>query len=248
MTPDLRRLLACAVAVAALAAVPSAAAGDTTPLRVLFIGNSLTFYNDLPTLVEQLSREAGVERPVDAEMIARGGDSFYLHTERRDDGAPLAAIADGGWDVVVLQENGRVAARGGEDSLPFAGRLVRAVRDAGATPIFYMTWAYRDQPEALPRIRDLYSRLGSRLDVEIAPVGEAWRLARETDAGIELFADDGVHPSPAGSYLAACVIFSTLYGQSPEDLPPLALDPEVAGRLRDGARRAVVSHLPASAD
>ncbi len=228
--------------VAALALCPVAAVAETEPLRVLFIGNSLTFYNDLPSMVEELSRAAGVERPVDAEMIARGGDSFYSHTERRDDGAPLKVIAGGGWDAVVLQENGRTAARSAIDSFPFASRLVRAVRAAGATPYFYMTWAYRDRPKNLPRIRDTYAKLGARLEVEVAPVGEAWHRAREAAPGVELFAPDGVHPSPEGSYLAACVIFSTFYGRSPEGIPIATgapeIDPDVARRLQGIAWRA----------
>ncbi len=239
---SLRRLAAFVAAFATLAVVLPATAEDTSPLRVLFVGNSLTFYNDLPSIVEQLSRAAGVERPVEAERIARGGDSFYTHTERRDDGAPMKIIARDGWDVVVLQENGRVAAAGGVDSFPFASRLVRAARAAGATPIFYMTWAYRDRPETLPGIRDTYEKLSSRLEVPVAPVGEAWRLARDQAPGIELFAEDGIHPSPEGSYLAACVIFATLYERSPEDLPPVAIDPEVARRLRRIARNAVLSY------
>ncbi len=223
---------------AALAGLP-ATAEEAVPLRVLFIGNSLTFYNDLPSLVEQLSRAAGVERPVDAERIARGGDSFYKHTERRDDGAPLKVIAEGGWDVVVLQENGRLAARSGIDSFPFASRLVRAVRAAGARPIFYMTWAYRGQEDMLPGIRDAYSKLGSRLEVEVAPVGDAWRLAQDAGDGVDLFAADGIHPSPQGSYLASCVIFSTLYQRSPEGLPPLTVDPEIARNLQQFASTAI---------
>ncbi len=233
-----RRLAASIAVVAALAAAALEVTADADSLRVLFVGNSLTFYNDLPSLVEELSRGAGVERPVDAERIARGGDSFYTHTERRDDGAPLKIIVQGGWDVVVLQENGRFAARGGVDSFPFASRLVRAARAAGAKPLFYMTWAYRDRPETLPKIRDTYEKLGSRLEVPVAPVGEAWRLARDNASDIDLFAEDGIHPSPEGSYLAACVIFATLYQQSPENLPPATIDPEVARVLRRFAREA----------
>ena len=239
------RCTLAALVLAGAAGFPSLGA-PAPPLRVLFIGNSLTFYNDLPSLVEQLSAAAGVDRPLDAEMIARGGDSFFLHTERRDDGAPLRVIAEGGWDVVVLQENGRLAARSGNESLPYASRLVRAVRAAGAKPVFYMTWAYRDQAQALPRIRETYAGLGSRLEVEVAPVGEAWRLARDAAGDVDLFVDDGVHPNPEGSYLAACVIFSTLYQRSPEGLPNLAIAPERAELLRQAARQAVESSRPGS--
>ncbi len=216
-------LLACGPA----AAKPERVSGDgVEPLRVLFIGNSLTFFNQMPTMVEELSRAGGCDRPVDAEMIARGGETFYGHTERRDDSAPLTVIARGGWDFVVLQENGRLMARSGLDSFPFASRLVRAARAAGATPIFYLTWAYCDRPETHSAILDAYTQIGSRLDVAIAPVGEVWRRVRVAAPGLELFDPDGVHPSPRGSYLAAWVILSTIQRERGGDL--LLAEPIVA--------------------
>lgn len=118
----------------------------------------------------------------------------------RDEGAPHKVLARGGWDVAVLQENGRVAARSPADAFTFAARLVRAVREAGVKPVFYMTWAYRDRPADHATIRETYDRLGARLGVQVAPVGEAWRLARQDAPGIELFAADGIHPAPAGTY------------------------------------------------
>ncbi len=217
---------------------------------MLFVGNSLTFTHDLPELVERLSIAAGEERPVAAGMIARGGETFYRHSERRDEGGPLAVLARGGWDVVVLQENGRVAARSPADSFTFAARLVRAVRAAGAKPVFYMTWAYRDRPADHATIRETYDRLGARLDVPVAPVGEAWRLARQATPGLELFAADGIHPAPAGTYLAACVIYATLYGRSPVGVPLLLpggapmidVDAGDARRLQEIAWRAFTDY------
>ena len=120
--------------------VPGTAAPP--PLQVLFIGNSQTFHNKVYQLVEGISRAAGVQRPVQATRITRGGETFQRHTERRDAEAPLRVIAEGGWDFVILQEHSRVLLEQGLTSFPFASRLVRAAREAGATPIFYLTWAY----------------------------------------------------------------------------------------------------------
>ena len=226
-------------------ASPQATVAVEEPLRVLFIGNSLTFYNDLPQVVEKLSRTTGGARPVEAAMIARGGETFSGHTERRDDEAPLKVIARGEWDFVVLQENGRLIARSTYDSFPFASRLVRAVREVDATPIFYMTWAYRDHPETHATIRTAYARLSSRLKIPVAPVGEAWRLARSTAPDLELFNPDGIHPSPQGSYLAAWVILSTIYrlaDETPLGAPEGAeagIAPEAANRLQSLARQAL---------
>ena len=207
-------------ALATLAALGAGSPGAAAePLRVLFIGNSLTFYNDLPTMVERMAAAAGVERPLAAERIVRGGETFERHVARTDAGAPLKVLKERGWDWVVLQENGRFAASGDASTLPSARRLVKAAREAGAEPIFYMTWAYRDRPETLGKVHRTYFLLASELEAPVAPVGEAWRLARERFPRIELFDPDGVHPSAEGTYLAACLIFSELYGRSPVAIP-----------------------------
>ncbi len=232
------------------AVLPVTAFGDDDNLKVLFLGNSLTAYHELPTIIERMASAAVVERPLRATRIAPGGETFYRHSERRGEDAPLTVIASGDWDVVVLQENGRVAARGEGESFTFAARLVRTVRTAGAEPLFYMTWAYRDRPETHATILRTYDLLGSRLEVPVAPVGEAWRRSRETAPDIELFDADGIHPSPEGSYLAACVIFSLLYDRNPvgipaatpDGVPVLEIDLDVARRLQEIAWRSVESY------
>ena len=199
-------------------ALPTRAEKAEDPLRVLFIGNSQTSRNELPKLVERFSLAAGVDRPVVSKRITLGGESFYRHSERRDEGAPIQVIGREPWDFVVLQENTRVAVAGRE-TLIYAGRLVRAVREAGAEPLFYMTWAYRDEPEMQPAISRTYFQLGTRLKVPVAPVGEAFRRTRKAAPEIRLFETDGSHPSPEGSYLAASVLFAKLYGRSPVGVP-----------------------------
>ncbi|MCH9647368.1 MAG: SGNH/GDSL hydrolase family protein [Deltaproteobacteria bacterium] len=226
---------------------PAAAEGRSTPLRVLFIGNSLTFYNEMPSMVERLAEAAEGQR-VETKMIVRGGETFQRHVERDDEDAPLRVLEKGGWDVVVLQENGRAAAAREVDSLPPARRLVEAARRGGAKPIFYMTWSYLHRPESFAQIQRTYYLLGSELGVPVAPVGEAWRLAREEVPELELFDPDGVHPNTAGSYLAALVLYSVLFekdlGTNPHQLSPIgesaaSIPPEKARQLQLLARDAV---------
>ncbi|MCB1032756.1 MAG: hypothetical protein KDD47_02855 [Acidobacteria bacterium] len=219
-----------------LASLPVPAQGATPPRRVLFVGNSLTFYNDLPKMVSGMAAAAGL--PLSTEQVVRGGETFERHVERTDDGAPLRLIREGRWDRVVLQENGRLAAAGDPSTLPAARQLVDAVRRAGGEPLFYMTWAYRDRPETLGQVHRTFYLLGSELAAPVAPVGEAWRLAREKHPEIELFDPDGVHPSSEGTYLAACVIFTLLF-----DLPPPeaqeVIGEEIARHLREVAAEAL---------
>jgi hypothetical protein len=93
------RHLAASLLCLAVAAAP--AAGQSRPLRVLFIGNSYTYFNDLPGLVASLGRGARPMRPMRTEMVALPGVSLRDHWL---DGAALAAIRRTRWDYVVLQE------------------------------------------------------------------------------------------------------------------------------------------------
>lgn len=241
------------LAVCATTAVPSTAQEDEeiAKLWVLFVGNSQTFRNQVYSIVERMSYAASMEMPVGAERLTRGGETFARHTESTDPDAPLKVLARGGWHYVVLQEHGRIAAESGGTSLPYASRLVKAARDADTIPLFYMTWAYRDNPEAQAQISRTYFQLGSKLNVQVAPAGEAFQLARKTAPDIELYASDGIHASLEGSYLAACVIFSKLYSRSPVGIPLKVpgsdekvadIDPEHARRLQNIAWRTLKSY------
>ncbi len=213
------------------------------PLRVLFVGNSQTSWNDVPALVESLAAaSSGLE--IDATASTRGGETLMGHSDRTDDDAPLAMMAKGGWDFVVLQEHGGHLAAGGGSTFTAASRLVRAAREAGARPILYSTWARRSKPETQARITETNRQLGERLQVAVAPAGEAFRRLRATNPGIELYRDDEIHGNFAGGYLAACVLFSTLFGQSAEGLPTDSasrdvLAPEIVQILRSEAWAAV---------
>jgi hypothetical protein len=115
------------------------------------------------------------------------------------------------------------------------------VRKHGARTILFMTWAGRDRPEMLERVVEAYEELARESDAIVAPVGLAWGNARDALPTLDLYAQEGIHPTPAGSYLTACVFFSTIFGASPEGLGRrivlgdevlVDLSPELAGELQ----------------
>ena len=153
-------------------------------------------------------------------------------------------IEKGGWDFVVLQEHGGHLAAGGDSTFTAASRLVRAAREAGARPILYSTWARKSKPETQDRISETNRQIGSRLQVAVAPAGEAFRRLRATHPDLELYREDEIHGNFAGGYLAACVLYSTLFERSPEGLPADSssfdvLPPEIVEILRSEAWAAV---------
>jgi hypothetical protein len=144
--------------------------------------------------------------------------------------ATATALAATHWSVVVLQEQSQIPA---VDQLrqtemyPAARTLVAMVRQAGAQPIFFITWARRDGwPEnglvdyrnMQAAIDDGYQTIASEQRAASAPVGYAWQAVLGQEASPGLWQDDGSHPTPKGTYLAACVFYATIFHQSPHGL------------------------------
>lgn len=188
---------------------------------VLFVGNSLTFVNELPVVFQRLARSGGHEITAEDESV--GGFTLLDHARR-----PMTrkVIDDSPWDVVVLQEQSLVPAvrEWREASTVEAGRdLVSWVRRAGARPLLFMAWPReRGVPEiGLPSYTALrraviegYREAGRDLGVQVVPVGVAWDLATRRRDVPPLWSD-GNHPTMAGTYLAACVFYAAILGENP---------------------------------
>lgn len=199
----------------------TAQAGSTCT-RVLFIGNSYTYENDLPNTFAQLARAAGHQ--VATDVVASGGATLA-------DAVASSATSDklqgSAWSYVVLQEQSEIPAIAQfreQQMYPAARSLVARIQAAGATPILFMTWAHRDgwPEDGLPdyasmqrQIDVAYVTIAQQLGVPEAPVGYAWSAAHRTDPTLALWQDDGSHPTTAGTYLAACVFYAAIFHQSP---------------------------------
>lgn len=206
---------------------------------VLFVGNSLTFYNDMPLMLRELLERHGEVGPVHLEVVAV--PNFGLPDHWRQ-GTARARIALGGWDVVVLQQ-GPSATEGRPYLLAYAERFAAEIEAAGARTALYMVWPSRARFSDFDGVSDSYATAAERVDGLLFPVGEAWRAAWARDPDLALYGPDGFHPSAIGSYLAALVMYEQLAGRDPRELPAeiptdsgsLRLAPEVADRLGEAA-------------
>ncbi|NMO15279.1 SGNH/GDSL hydrolase family protein [Pyxidicoccus fallax] len=193
--------------------------------RVLFIGNSYTYYNNLPHVLEALAASASPSERVETRMVTVGGARLKNHW---DDDDAVDALGEGGWNHVVLQEQstlGTLIVDGRHEIndperiyFPYARRFHSEVLRRGARPVLALTWSRRHAPEAQVRLNHAILGLGRELGATVAPMGLAWQQVREQHPDIPLYVDDGSHPAPAGTYLAACTLYATLFGRSPEGL------------------------------
>jgi hypothetical protein len=210
----LARCLSLAALVVALAT--PARAGDTPKsIRVLFIGNSYTYVNDLPNMLAALAR-AGNQRPVVYDRETPGGCTLEKHWK---DGKAVKKITAAKWDYVVLQEQSLRPLTDRPRMFEYAAKLDGAIQKQQARTLLYQTWARQDAPQRQDDLSKAYLDLGQELKARVAPVGMAWERALKEDPQRVLYSADKSHPARAGTYLAACVFYATIFGQSPEGLP-----------------------------
>jgi Domain of unknown function (DUF4886) len=212
-------------------------------MKVLFVGNSYTHCNDLPGMLQDLACAAG--KSLETASVTSGGKTLEWHwynPETRD------AIDAGDWDFVVLQEHSQRPVEEPEKTLHAAIRLGARIRQAGAVPMFYLTWARQHVPEMQDALTETYLRAARELDAEVAPVGLAWRAALTASPDLVLHTADRSHPNILGTYLAACVFYATLFGETPvglsNELPrdesvKLVIEKEQASTLQQAAWAAV---------
>ena len=173
-------------------------------VKVLFIGNSHTYVNDMPELMAQLARSEGVE--CDVTMIAHGGWFLAQHVQEPD---VRFNILFGHNDYVVLQEH----------THPFApaDKYLTAVQAIGewihqttAKPVIYATWAQKTEPEKQPEMDALQAQAAESIGALYAPVGHEWWAHIAENPGVEMYYQDGQHTSKTGAAFAAKVIWETI--------------------------------------
>ena len=207
-------------------------ASDT--VNVLFIGNSYTYVNDLPSLFTNLSASGG--KTVVTDMSAPGGYAFEQHVTNSE---TISKIQLGIWNFVVLQEQSQMPVIEYwryNSTYPSAFKLDSMIKASApaATTVFYMTWGRRNggqqcvtgycSPDFISffhmqdSLKSSYSLISYLLNARLSPAGEAWRIARQLNPNVNLWDTGDSHPTLEGSYLTACVFYAAIFNQSPVGL------------------------------
>jgi hypothetical protein len=185
--------------------------------RVLFVGNSLTYVNNLPAMIEALAAQVGLKGRVTCRAVAL--PNFGLE-EHWNSGEAVRAIEQRNWTLVVLQQ--------GPTSLPESQAILREytrkfafeIKKTGAPVALYSVWPPRGRMASFDAVTASYVRAAEDVGGTVVPVGEGWRAAWRRDAALPLYGADGFHPSPMGTYLGALMFLEQLTGRSPIGLPP----------------------------
>ena len=182
----------------------------------LFIGNSFTgFHGGIDQHFKSIAASMPRPRSVTVERIIVGGATLEF---LRDVPAVQQAIRDGGHDVVVLQDD--IPEYTQHSVLPFKDHVrwfVPEIRANAGRPVLYMAWAYARLPwVSMATIAQAHREIGGELGVPVAPVGLSFDAARAERPALNMLDVDDEHPSLAGMYLAACVMYATIFQETPE--------------------------------
>jgi hypothetical protein len=192
------------------------------PLRVLFIGNSYTYVNDLPGMLTSIAASAGTSPTIATDEVVQGGATLSDHW---DAGAAQARINERTWSHVVLQGQSLEPTYPGTGFAEPAVAFGQLAADAGARPTLFVTWARApndpsynsydmlNADEMQDVLTGAYAGVAKQLPGSILScVGEAFRTSLHDHPDIVLHQTDFSHPTVAGTYLAACTFYVALTG------------------------------------
>lgn len=207
--------------------------------RALFIGNSYTYFADIPGLVQAMADSTGGDQ-IAIETVAGPDMALVDHWK---EGTAKREIAEGGWEWVILQQ-GPSSVQANRDSLRTLTQMFGAeIAKVSAKPALFSAWPSAARPQDFDRAIESYTLAASDVDGVLLPVAAAWKKAWEVDPTLQMYSD-GLHPSAIGAYLAAATIYSKLLNTTPRGLPftlrtriglQISVTPEVGAILQDAA-------------
>ncbi|MFT4804799.1 MAG: hypothetical protein ACI8QP_001277 [Porticoccaceae bacterium] len=184
---------------------------EEKPLKVLFVGNSFTYFWNMPQLVKAMGESQGVH--LDIHQSTVGGSNLKQHWLEEKGTQTRKLLKEQKWDYVILGDHSLSTINTPERFKEYGEKFSKLIRSIGAEPIFYLTWAYKSNPLMQLTITKTYLDLAQELGAKVIPVGPVWMKARELRPDLNLYFDDK-HPTSDGSYLIALIAYKTLTEKS----------------------------------
>ena len=182
-------------------------------LRVLFVGNSHTFFNDMPTIFQMFCRENGI----DAEVVMQAHPGVHLSWHLSQQWELRYGLVQGHFDYMVFQQAAHPCPPM-EETLQDGSKIVELARAQGVKPIATITWCERRFPENQQKMYEI-DALREKTGICCSPVGQVYQRVEREEKDIDLYWVDGEHASLYGSYVIAACAFARITGKSPIGLP-----------------------------
>lgn len=180
-------------------------------LRILFVGNSYTYFWGLAQIVEGLSENEEVY--LSTRTSTASGASLNDHWHGRYNLTTREKIENGNWDVVVLQNQSRSSIDSLNQFMNYGKKFINLIKEQGAIPILFETWAQKNNSFMQDIISSAHDKLAEETSIQKVPIGKLWSKVREMRPNFELYDPDGSHPNTTGTYFNACIFFAFLTGE-----------------------------------
>lgn len=190
---------------------------DPRPARsILIIGNSRTYFNDMPGMLRRIADSAGSPTKFQLETNNKPGFTLEMHWADERTKRLLGA----GWDDIILQGASAELSdeQAAQNFLAHGRKLVGIAKVNSGRPRLVVNWAYDPslyQGDSGNRIRHLgkiksgHAELASETDMSRVNLAGLWESVRQSHPSIRL-TTDGNHPTLAGSYLYALALYAHL--------------------------------------
>ena len=189
---------------------------DQDAVRVLFIGNSLTFMEHVPAQFADIAKSQDKKIKLDVKQVAYPDYTLKDHWNRK---RAQQAIEAQRWDYVVLQGHSKEPVLAPKEFRQYVKLFDEEAKAAHARAVLYATWADSDRLEMQDKIVEVFSKLAQDADLILAPVGEAIHFCLKENPDIELLQPDKHHATKYGAYLIAATIYSTIFKKELKDIP-----------------------------
>jgi hypothetical protein len=193
-----------------------AATGQKDTTRVLFIGNSFTYFFNLPQVVNAMAETQG--KIIITRQSTYGGSNLEQHWKNEKGMESMKKLNEGKWDYVILNNHSTSPIDNRDAFFEYGKKFVDAIKKVGAKPVFMMTWAYKSNPLMQKQLTDAYLELSKQTGAGFVPAGPLFEQVRELRPDMELFHDDK-HPSSNGTYLLGLAFYKYFTKESTAKIP-----------------------------
>ena len=185
--------------------VLKADAADTTKLRLLFVGNSLTYTNDLPTMVKEIAKQDGVSVETVSHCFAN-----YSLEDHWNDGTIQQVIKTGKFNYIIVQQGPSAMPASKDLLINYTGKFAAACKESGLQLVVFTVWPATTRIGDSDNVIASYKAAANATGAILAPAGLIWKEVNKKDSSIALYGTDGFHPSPKGSWLSALTIYASI--------------------------------------
>jgi len=192
-------------------------AAEESDIRVLFVGNSYTYYWNMPLAVTLMAESLG--KNVYTKQSTVGSTNLEHHWKGEMETQTKMLIEQGNWDYIVFNNHSLSPRDIPESFKEYSLKFADLAKKNGAKPVFYMTWARKHNRLMQPTISNAYREIMQESGADLVPIGEIWMKSISYHPEKNLYAIDDSHPSPLGAYLTALAFTKYFTGESVQMVP-----------------------------